>query len=157
MRVAEIAIAAVVAAVAVGVIVFVFADSGDAPQQASIAAGATSIAPTAVATPAEPTWVDGLSVRYGDAEPSLLSCYAGGDDRITSGDDRGAADGDIALINAGCRTAVGALTGNDGAIRPCRHLPVNGACASSHRRWPACSSTSGESSFLPLSTDPERA
>jgi hypothetical protein len=117
MRVAEIAIAAVVAAVAVGVIVFVFADSGDAPQQSSLAAGATSVAPTAVATPAEPTWVDGLRVRYGVAEPVVLSCYAGDDDRITSSDGVPVPPRvDIALIpDAACQNRGGRADWYDGA------------------------------------------
>jgi hypothetical protein len=108
MRVAQIAAAAVVGLVAIGVIVFVFVDRDDAPSETStLAAGATSSVPTPTPTPARPSWLDGLSARHGEASPVLLSCLAGTDDRLTSDDDGVPSGVDIALTP-------GAACGSDG-------------------------------------------
>ena len=109
MRPYEIAVAAVLAAAAIAVILFVFSDRGDAPVEQAVNALPTpepARIPSAVSlADARLPWVNGLRPPLGDAVPVLLSCLDTGDGRLT-GDDPGVPAGvDIALTpGSACST-----------------------------------------------------
>lgn len=82
MRVAGLASAVIVAAIAAGMLAFLLVDGGDAPAR-SLALTTPTPRPSQVPpTPLPSTWLAGLSAVHGDAQPLLISCLDRSNDGV---------------------------------------------------------------------------